>query len=102
MAIWAGRSIMAAWTADYAGGADWGGLGKTPGETITLYAISQSSLATNVELRSNGTYIQWKYVDGGDDAWRNLAALSDLAGKDGADGREVELQVAERLYPVAL
>lgn len=83
-------------TADYAGGATIpGGLGKTPGETITLYAISQSSLATNVELRSNGTYIQWKYVDEGDDAWRDLAALSDLAGKDGADGREVKLQVAE-------
>ena len=34
-------------------------------------------------------------MDEGDDAWRDLAALSDLAGKDGADGREVELQVAE-------
>ena len=38
-------------TADYAGGATIpGGLGKTPGETITLYAISQSSLATNCLL----------------------------------------------------
>lgn len=83
-------------TADYAGGATIpGGLGKTPGETITLYAISQSGLATNVELRSNGGYIQWKYVDEGDDAWRNLAALSDLTGAPGQDGREVELQVAE-------
>ena len=83
-------------TADYAGGATIpGGLGKTPGETITLYAVSQSSLATNVELRSNGGYIQWKYVDEGDDAWRNLAALSDLTGAPGQDGREVELQVAD-------
>ena len=83
-------------TAEYAGGATIpGGLGKTPGETITLYAVSQSSLATNVELRSNGGYIQWKYVDEGDDAWRNLAALSDLTGAAGQDGREVELQVAD-------
>lgn len=83
-------------TADYAGGATIpGGLGKTPGETITLYAISQSSLATNVELRSNGGYIQWKYVNEGDDTWRNLAALSDLTGAPGQDGREVELQVAD-------
>ena len=48
-----------------------------------------------VELRANDTHIQWKYVDEGDDAWRDLVALSALTGgdgSDGADGREIELQ----------
>ena len=52
-----------------------------------------------VELRTNETHIQWKYKSEGDDAWRDLLALSAIAGggsgsdgADGADGREIELQ----------
>ena len=51
-----------------------------------------------VELRTNETHIQWKYKSEGDDAWRDLLALSAIAGgdgsggSDGADGREIELQ----------
>lgn len=50
-----------------------------------------------VELRNNGTQIQWKYEDEPDTAWRDLVALDAITGgdgADGADGREVELQVA--------
>ena len=50
-----------------------------------------------VELRNNGTLIQWKYEDEPDAAWRDLVALDAITGgdgADGADGREVELQVA--------
>ena len=50
-----------------------------------------------VELRNNGTYIQWRYVGEDDNAWRDLVALDAITGgdgADGADGREVELQVA--------
>ena len=50
-----------------------------------------------VELRNNGTQIQWKYEDEPDTAWRDLVALDAITGGDGADGangREVELQVA--------
>ena len=50
-----------------------------------------------VELRTNDTYIQWRYVGEDDNAWRDLVALDAITGgdgADGADGREVELQVA--------
>lgn len=50
-----------------------------------------------VELRNDGTQIQWKYEDEPDTAWRDLVALDAITGGDGADGangREVELQVA--------
>lgn len=52
-----------------------------------------------VELRSDGTNIQWRYV--GDTAWQNLVALADLqgtqgipggTGASGTNGREIELQ----------
>lgn len=50
-----------------------------------------------VELRTNDTHIQWRYVGEDDNAWRDLVALDAITGgdgADGADGREVELQVA--------
>jgi len=37
-----------------------------------------------VELRTNETHIQWKYKSEGDDAWRDLLALSAIAGGDGS------------------
>ena len=36
-----------------------------------------------VELRNNGTYIQWRYKTGSDTAWKNLVKLSDLQGPQG-------------------
>ena len=44
-----------------------------------------------VELQKNATHLQWKYNY--ELFWRDLIALSELAGPRGADGREVELQV---------
>lgn len=44
-----------------------------------------------IELISNGEYIQWKHV--GEDDWINLVALSELKGVDGIDGREVIIRV---------
>ena len=44
-----------------------------------------------VELRTNDTYIQWRYVGEDDSAWRDLVALDAVTGED---GREVELQIA--------
>ena len=49
-----------------------------------------------VELRNNGTHIQWRYAGEGDSAWRDLVALDSITGDDGADGadgREVQLRV---------
>ena len=37
-----------------------------------------------IEVQSNGTYIQWRYV--GDGAWINLTALSSLMGAQGETG----------------
>lgn len=44
----------------------------------------------DVQLRNNGTYIQWKYSDEPASAWRNIIALADLKGADGEDGRTPE------------
>lgn len=43
-----------------------------------------SAAADRVEVRNNGTAIQWKYSDETD--WRDLAALTELYGADGKDG----------------
>ncbi len=63
------------------------------------------------------TYIQWRYVGEDDDAWRNLAALSDLVGPAGRrpvtrTARRMAMgrcrrpgggaPGVQRLYPVAL
>ena len=47
-----------------------------------------------VELRTNSTHIQWRYAGEGDDAWRDLVALSAITGEAGTDGKEIQLQVA--------
>ena len=64
---------------------------------IQLVGDSGGEDGREVELRNNGTQIQWKYTDEPDTAWRDLVALDAITGgdgADGADGREVELQVA--------
>ena len=48
-----------------------------------------------IELRNNGSIIQWRYVGEGDDAWRDLVTLASLTGADGQDGRKIELRVAD-------
>ncbi len=45
-----------------------------------------SAAADRVEVRNNGTAIQWKYSDETD--WRDLAALTELYGADGKDGTD--------------
>ena len=47
-------------------------------------AQQTSAAADRVEVRNNGTAIQWKYNDETD--WRDLAALTELYGADGKDG----------------
>ena len=64
---------------------------------IQLVGDSGGQDGREVELRNNGTQIQWKYTDEPDTAWRDLVALDAITGgdgADGADGREVELQIA--------
>ncbi|MGM9636946.1 MAG: hypothetical protein ACI3YK_03065, partial [Eubacteriales bacterium] len=46
---------------------------------------SGSESAREIELRNDGTYIQWRYV--GEQEWSNLAALADLKGADGTAGK---------------
>lgn len=58
---------------------------------IQLVGDSGGQDGREVELRNNGTQIQWKYTDEPDTAWRDLVALDAITG---GDGREVELQVA--------
>ena len=78
---------------------------RTTNETVYSEAVEFVIVASGpggedgqeVELRNNGTQIQWKYTDEPDTAWRDLVALDAITGgdgADGADGREVELQVA--------
>ena len=64
---------------------------------LQLVGESGGQDGREVELRNNGTHIQWRYVGEDDSAWRDLVALDAItggSGADGADGREVELQVA--------
>lgn len=39
-----------------------------------------------VEVRNNGTHIQWKYANEADTEWRNIVALSALVGATGPEG----------------
>jgi len=54
--------------------------------TISIDGASGSDGAdgTEIELQSNGTYIQWRYVGAG--SWTNLVALSAITGATGAQG----------------
>lgn len=45
-----------------------------------------------MELKNDGDSILWRYEGEGDDAWQTLVALSSITG---ADGKEVQLQVAD-------
>lgn len=65
------------------------------GTAAGTFALT-SETARKVELRNNGTAVQWRYEGEGEDAWRDLVTLSSLTGADGADGqdgREIELRV---------
>ena len=42
----------------------------------------------NIELQAGATYIQWRYAGEGDNAWRNLVALSAITGSPGSDGAD--------------
>ena len=46
-----------------------------------------------IEFRSNGSSIQWRYAGESDDAYRDLVSLAELTGNDGADGKQIELRV---------
>ena len=52
-------------------------------KTITLPSIDAGT-AREIELQSNGTYIQWRYV--GDTDWTNLVLLTELKGEKGDTG----------------
>ena len=63
---------------------------------LQLVGESGGQDGREVELRNNGTHIQWRYVGEDDSAWRDLVALDAItggSGADGADGREVELRM---------
>ena len=63
---------------------------------LQLVSESGGQDGREVELRNNGTHIQWRYVGEDDSAWRDLVALDAItggSGADGADGREVELRM---------
>lgn len=68
------------------------------GNIITFYYSGAAAGADGreVELKNDGATIQWRYAGEDDSAWRDLVALDVITGADGtdgADGREVELQV---------
>lgn len=51
--------------------------------TVTITSASDEggdSTAREIELRNNGTYIQWKYTD--ETLWRDLVSLEEISGKD--------------------
>jgi len=51
-----------------------------------------------VEFRKTSEYIQWKYTNESNSAWRNLIAISDLkgdAGQDGEDGNTPTISITD-------
>lgn len=56
-------------------------------QLLDAFKAAVSATTTQIELRNDGTYIQWRYV--GYASWNNLVALADLEGED---GREVEMR----------
>lgn len=56
-------------------------------QLLDAFVAAVSFTETEIELRNDGTYIQWKRVL--DTEWINLVDLADITG---ADGREVEMQ----------
>ena len=66
---------------------------------VSLQVSATGQDGREVELRNNGTYIQWRYVGEDDNAWRNLAALSDLVGPA---GRPVPMARMARTVPTAV
>lgn len=62
-----------------------------------VYAVQGGGgSASEIEMRNNGTYIQWKLES--ETTWNNLIAIADLKGADGTNGtngtngKEIELQ----------
>lgn len=57
--------------------------GTAPNQVLnlTLPQGDPGTPATNIELQSNGTYLQWRYVGGS--SWTNLVALSAITGPVG-------------------
>lgn len=51
----------------------------------------------DIEIKNNGTHIQWKYINEGITSWRNLVEINTLKGEkgdrgnDGANGKQIEL-----------
>jgi hypothetical protein len=69
--------------------------GTSPNQVLNLVLQKgdAGTPATNIELQSNGTYLQWRLV--GASSWTNLVALSAITGPQGstgAAGAPVELQ----------
>jgi hypothetical protein len=69
--------------------------GTAPNQVLNLVLQKgdAGTPATNIELQSNGTYLQWRLV--GSSSWTNLVALSAITGptgSTGAAGTPVELQ----------
>ena len=63
---------------------------KNDGATIQWRYAGEGG--REVELKNDGDSILWRYEGEGDDAWQTLVALSSITG---ADGKEVQLQVAD-------
>jgi hypothetical protein len=49
-------------------------------------ALEDAAPNDDIELRNNGTHLQWKYTGGDDSTWVNLVAVEDLAGLVGPAG----------------
>jgi hypothetical protein len=54
-----------------------------------IYDLCKGADGKQIQVQSNGTHIQWRYV--GDSSWTNMVQLSTLKG---ADGKEVELRAS--------
>lgn len=51
--------------------------------------------ASNIELRVENGYIQWKFESEQDSEWKKLIATIDLKGKDGVNAHNIELEVRD-------
>lgn len=65
---------------------------KNDGATIQWRYAGEDGREVELQVDYDSEFIQWRYTTGSDTGWKNLLPLSSITG---ADGKEVQLQVAD-------
>lgn len=65
---------------------------KNDGDSILWRYAGEDGREVELQVDYDSEFIQWRYTTGSDTGWKNLLPLSSITG---ADGKEVQLQVAD-------